>query len=66
MVEMMEMLRTLVWEKGQATDLGQQSDAAHPDQRREESAYPPGFTAPYAQMLPISQMRGLPMAMRLL
>ena len=38
MVEMMEMLRTLVRDKAQVT--GQQSDAAQPEQRRKDLAYP--------------------------
>ena len=37
MVEMMEMLRTLVRDKAQA--VGQQSNVAYPDQRKEDSAY---------------------------
>ena len=44
MVEMMEMLRTLVKDKGQATGSGQQSSAAHPDQKREKYVYLLGFT----------------------
>ena len=47
MAEMMEMLRTLVRDKAQATD--QQSGAVQPKQRREDPAYPQGFTPPYAQ-----------------
>ena len=46
MAEMMEMLRILVRDKAQTT--GQQSNAAHPDQRREDPTYPQGFTPPYA------------------
>ena len=42
MTEMMEMLRTLVRDKAQAT--GQQSSAAHPDQRKKDPAYPQRFT----------------------
>ena len=38
MAKMMEMLRTLVREKAQA--IGQQSSAAHPEQRMEDLAYP--------------------------
>ena len=37
MAEMMEMLRTLVRDKAQAAD--QQSNASHPDQKREDPAY---------------------------
>ena len=57
MVEMMEMLRTLVRDKAQA--IGQQSNAAQPEQRREDPVYPPGFT-PYAQAQPMPQMGGFP------
>ena len=46
MAEMMEMLRTLVRDKAQAT--GQQSGAAQPEQRREDPTYPQGFPPPYA------------------
>ena len=35
--EMMEMLRTLVRDKAQAA--GQQSNIAHPDQRKEDPTY---------------------------
>ena len=34
MTKMMEMLRTLVRDKGQATGLGKQSSAAHSDQKK--------------------------------
>ena len=44
MEEMIEILKTLVREKGQATCPGQQSSVVHPDQRREKPAYPPRFT----------------------
>ena len=56
MAKMMEMLRTLVRDKAQAT--GQQSGAAQPEQKREDPAYPPRFALPYAQTQPIPQMRG--------
>ena len=58
MAEMMEMLRTLVRDKVQA--VGQQNSAAHPEQKREEPAYPQGFTLPYAQAQPMPQMGGFP------
>ena len=38
MAEMIEMLRTLVRDKSQA--VGQQNKVAHPDQKREDPAYP--------------------------
>ena len=47
MAEMMEMLRTLVKDKAHAE--GQQSNVAHPDQRKENLTYPQGFTLPYVQ-----------------
>ena len=56
MVEMMEMLRTLVRDKAQAT--GQQRGTAQPKQRREDPAYPQGFTPSYMQIQPTSQIRG--------
>ena len=46
MAKMMEMLRTLVRDKAHAT--GQQSGAAQPEQRKEDLAYPPRSTLPYA------------------
>ena len=55
---MMEMLRTLVKDKGKATGLGKQSSAAHSDQRREELVYPSRFTLLYAQTQPMPQMGG--------
>ena len=60
MTEMMEMLRTLVKEKGLATGLGLQSSVAHLDQRREEPVYPPGFIPPYAQTQSMPQIGGFP------
>ena len=47
MAEMMEMLRTLVRDKAQV--VGQQSNVAHPDQRKEDPVYPQEFIPPYAQ-----------------
>ena len=60
MAEMMEILKMLVRDKGQATSLGQKSSVVHPDQRREEPTYPSGFTPLYTQMQPMPQMRGFP------
>ena len=56
MTEMMEILWSLMREKGLAVSPGLQSDAAQLDQRRDEPTYPPGFTPPYAQTLSIPQM----------
>ena len=55
---MMEMLRTLVRDKAQAAS--QQSGVAQPEQRKEDSVYPPRFTPPYAQTQPMPQMGGFP------
>ena len=57
---MMEMLRTLVKDKGHAASLSQQSSVVHPDQKREDLAYPQRFIPPYAQTQPMSQMGGFP------
>ena len=48
MAEMMELLRTLVKEKGQASGSGPQNEMAQHDQRKEEPVYPTGFILPYA------------------
>ena len=56
MVEMMEMLKTLVRDKTYAA--GQQSNVSHPNQIREDPAYQQGFTPPYAQTQPMPQMGG--------
>ena len=56
MVEMMEMLRTLVRDKAQAT--GQQNGATQLEQRRADPVYPPGFAPTYAQAQPMPQMGG--------
>ena len=55
MTEIMEMLRR---DKAQAG--GQQSDAAQPEQRKEDPVYPQGFTPLYAQAQPMPQMGGFP------
>ena len=47
MTEIMEMLRTLVKEKGQAACPNPQNETVHHEQRRKESTYPAGFTPPY-------------------
>ena len=58
MAAMMEMLRTLVRDKAQATS--QQSGTAQPEQRRKDPAYLQGFTPPYTQAQPMPQIRGFP------
>ena len=42
--EMMELIRTLIKDKGQVSSLGPHNETAQPDQRREEPVYLAGFT----------------------
>ena len=66
MLEMMELIRTLVKDKGQAPSPGPQNETAQPDQRREEPVCPTRFTPPYApnvhmaQAPPMQQVGGFP------
>ena len=64
MTEMMEMLRTLVKEKGQAISPSPQNEIAYHEQRREESTYPAGFSPPYGPAIhvppPMPQTRAFP------
>ena len=66
MVEMMELIRTLIKYKGQASSSGPQNETTQHDQRREEPVYPIGFTPPYApnvhmaQAPPMQQAWGFP------
>ena len=53
--EMMELIKTLIRDKGQAPSSGPQNEAAQPDQRREEPVYPTGFTPPYAPNVHMTQ-----------
>ena len=55
MAEMMELLRTLVKEKGQASGSDPQNETAQHDQRREEPIYLAGFTLPYALNVHMAQ-----------
>ena len=61
---MMELIRTLIKDKGQASS--PENETAQLDQRREEPVYPAGFTPPYApnvhmaQAPPVQQARGFP------
>ena len=48
MSEMMELIRTLIRDKGQASGPSPQNETAQLDQRREEPIYPTGFSPPYA------------------
>ena len=45
---MMELIKTLIKDKGQASGLDPQNETAQLDQRREELVYLVGFTPPYA------------------
>ena len=62
----MELIKTLIRDKGQALGSDPQNKTAQPDQKREEPVYLAGFTLPYAlnihmaQAPPIQQVRGFP------
>ena len=66
MTKMMELIRTLIRDKGQASGPSPQNETAQPDQRREKPVYPTGFTPPYAlnvnmaQAPPVQQAGGFP------
>ena len=66
MAEIMELIRTLIRDKGQAPGSGTQNETVQADQRREEPTYPPGYTPPYApnvhmaQAPPMQQVEGFP------
>ena len=66
MSEMMELLKTLIRDKGSALDPNPQNETAQTDQRREVPVYPSGYTPPYAlnvhmaQAPPIQQAGGFP------
>ena len=47
MLEMMELIRNLIRDKGQASSPNPQNEIAQLDQRREEPVYPAGFTPSY-------------------
>ena len=47
MAEMMELIRTLIRDKGQASGPNPQNETVQTDQKREEPVYPPGYTPPY-------------------
>ena len=52
---MMELIRTLIKNKGQAPNSGPQNEAAQPDQKIEEPVYPAGFTPLYALNVHMTQ-----------
>ena len=66
MTEMMELIRTLIKDKGSASGPNPQNETAQPDHRREDVACPPGYTPPYApnvhmaQVPPMQQAGGFP------
>ena len=55
MSKMMELIRTLIRDKGQASGPSPQNKTAQSDQRREEPVYPTGFTPPYAPNVHVAQ-----------
>ena len=58
MVEIIELLKTLVKDKAQAAE--QQNNAVQLEHRREDPAYPHGFTPLYTQAQLMPQMGGFP------
>ena len=66
MTKMMELIRTLIKDKGPASGPSPQNETTQIDQRREDVVYPPGYTPPYAsdvhmaQASPMQQARGFP------
>ena len=62
----MELIRTLIRDKGQAASPNPPNETVQTDQRREDVIYPPGYTPPYApnvhmaQALPMQQAGGFP------
>ena len=55
MTKMMELIRTLVRDKGPASAPNPQNEIAQTDQRREDVVYPPGYTPPYAPNVHMAQ-----------
>ena len=55
MSEMMELIRTLIRDKGQAAGTNPPNEIAQTDQRREDVIYPPGYTPPYAPNVHMAQ-----------
>ena len=66
MTEMMELIRTLVRDKGPASGPSPQNETTQTDQRKEDVVYPLGYTPPYAlnvhmtQAPPMQQAGGFP------
>ena len=55
MTEMMELIRTLIRDKGQASGPNSQNETVQTDQRREEPVYPLRYTPPYAPNVHMAQ-----------
>ena len=66
MTEMMELIRTLIKDKGPASGPSPQNKTTQTDQRRKDVVYPPGYTPLYApnvhmaQAQPMQQAGGFP------
>ena len=66
MAKMMELIKTLIRDKWQASGPSPQNETAQPNQRKEEPVYPMGFTPPYApnvhmaQAPPVQQAKRFP------
>ena len=66
MAEMMELIRTLIRDKGQAAGTNPPNETAQTDQKREDVVYPLGYTPSYApnvhmaQAPPMQQAGGFP------
>ena len=55
MLEMMELIKTLIRDKGHASSPNPQNETAQTDQRREDVVYPSGYTLPYAPNIHMAQ-----------
>ena len=66
MSEMMELIRTLIRDKRQASGPNPQNETTQTDQKREDVVYPSGYSPPYAPNVhmarapPMQQARGFP------
>ena len=66
MTKMMELIRTLIRDKGLASGSNPQNETTQTHQRREDVVYPPRYTPPYAsnvhmaQAPPMQQAGGFP------
>ena len=66
MTKMMELIRTVIKDKGPASSPNPQNETTQPDQRREDVVYPPGYTSPsvsnvyMVQAPPMQQVGGFP------